>query len=170
MNTFWLKIAVLVVVVVAGIIFISNFLSSEIDKATDIKAATERAEAGEAKLQAQLNEAELQAEEEKTQQTETRQTPVKSAPAATKPAVTDITDDDMVANVEAERLYNMALTQYRIGRKIMGFKQMVGYCRELFDKYPNSPEAAKARVLMRNMPERYRERYNVTDEELGLEK
>ena len=76
----------------------------------------------------------------------------------------------MIANIEAERLYNMALTQYKIGRKIMTFKKMVDYCRELFDRFPDSPEAAKARVLMRNMPERYRELYNVTDEELGLEK
>ena len=41
MNTFWLKIAVLAVVVLVGIILLSNFFSSEIDKATDLEAATE---------------------------------------------------------------------------------------------------------------------------------
>ncbi|MHC4737740.1 MAG: tetratricopeptide repeat protein [Planctomycetota bacterium] len=169
MNTFWLKIAVLAVVVLIGIILVSNFFSSEIDKATDLEAATERAEAAEAKLQDQLNEAQTQVEQKKEQK-DTTITPAKTSPAPTRPPQTVLDDDDIVSSVEAERLYNLALTQYKIGRKIMTFKKMVDSCRELFDRYPNSPEAAKARVLMRNMPERYRQLYNVTDEELGLEK
>jgi len=169
MNTFWLKIAVLAVVVLVGIILVSNFFSSEIDKATDLEAATERVEAAEDKLQAQLEEAQTQVEQ-KNEQKDTTITPAETSPVPAKPAEIVADDDDIVSSVEAERLYNMALTQYKIGRKIMTFKKMVDYCRELFDRYPNSPEAAKARVLMRNMPERYRELYNVTDEELGIEK
>jgi len=170
MNTFWLKIAVLVVVVLLGGILISKFFSSEIDKATDLEAAAERHEAAETKLQDQLQEAQTQAEQKKEQE-ETAPTPprITSLPT-TPPPQTVPDDDDIVSSVEAERLYNMALTQYKIGRKLMTFKKMVDYCRELFDKYPNSPEAAKARVLMRNMPERYRELYNVTEQELGVEK
>ena len=169
MNTLWLKIAVLAVVVLVGIILVSNFFSSEIDKATDLEAATERAEAAETKLQDQLEEAQTQVEQKKEQQ-DSRPTPPKISSLPTRPPQTVPDDDDIVASVEAERLYNMALTQYKIGRKLLTFKKMVDTCRELFKRYPNSPEAAKARVLMRNMPERYRELYNVTDEELGLEK
>jgi trehalose/maltose hydrolase-like predicted phosphorylase len=169
MNTFWLKIAVLAVAVLVAIILVSNFFSSEIDKATDLKAAAERHEAAEAKLQAQLQEAQTQVEQ-KNEQKDTTITPAETSPVPTKPAQTVADDDDIIANVEAERLYNMALTQYKIGRKIMTFKKMVDYCRELFDRFPDSPEAAKAKVLMRNMPERYRELYNVTEEELGFEK
>jgi TolA-binding protein len=164
-----LKIAVLAVVVLVGIFLVSNFFSSEIDKATDLEAATERAEAAEAKLQDQLNQAQTQVEQ-KNEQQDSRPTTPKISSLPTRPPQTIPDDDDIVSSVEAERLYNMALTQYKIGRKIMTFKKMVDTCRELFDRYPNSPEAAKARVLMRNMPERYRELYNVTDEELGLEK
>jgi hypothetical protein len=169
MNTFWLKIAVLVVVVLVGIILIGNFFSSEIDKATDLEAAAERVEAAEAKLQAQLEDAENQVEQ-KNQQQDSTATPTKTTSLPTRPPQTVPDDDDMVSSIEAERLYNMALTQYKIGRKILSFKKMVDYCRELFERFPDSPEAAKARVLMRNMPERYRELYNVTDEELGVEK
>lgn len=169
MNTFWLKIAVLVVVVLVGIILLSNFFSSEIDKATDLEAATERHEAAEAKLQDQLREAQTQAEQKKLQQDTTPAPPKITSPPPTPPQTVP-EDDDIVSSVEAERLYNMALTQYKIGRKLMTFKKMVDYCRELFERYPNSPEAAKAKVLMRNMPERYRELYNVTEEELGVEK
>jgi len=169
MNTFWLKIAVLVVAVLVGIILIGNFFSSEIDKATDLEAAAERVEAAETKLQDQLNEAQTQAEQ-KNQQQDSSPTPPRTTSLPTRPPQTAPDDDDMVSSIEAERLYNMALTQYKIGRKIMTFKKMVDYCRELFERFPDSPEAAKARVLMRNMPERYRELYNVTDEELGVEK
>ena len=170
MNTFWLKIAILAVVVVVAIIIVSNFLSSEIDKATDIEAAAERAEAREDQLQSQLREAELKAEQKKTQQTEARRTPAKLPVAPTRPSRQEIVEEDIVASVEAERLYNMALTQYRIGRKTgMTFKKMIDYCREIFARYPNSSEAAKARVLMRNIPQRYRQLYNITNEELGLE-
>ena len=169
MNTFWLKIAVLVVVVLVGIILIGNFFSSEIDKATDLEAAAERVEAAEAKLQAQLEEAKTQSEQ-KNQQEDSNPVPPKITSLPATPPQTVPEDDDIVSSVEAERLYNLALTQYKIGRKIMTFKKMVDTCRELFKRYPNSPEAAKARVLMRNMPERYRELYNVTEEELGIEK
>ena len=169
MNTVWLKIAILAVVLVGAIIIVSKFLSSEVKEATDIEAAAERIEAGEAKLQAQLREAELKAEQQKSQQTQLTQTPAKLSVAPTRPSGPEISEEDIVASVEAERLYNMALTQYRIGRKTgMTFKKMVDYCREIFERYPNSPEAAKAKVLMRNMPERYRQLYNVTNEELGL--
>lgn len=170
MNTFWLKIAVLAVVVVVAIVLVSNFLSSEVDKATDIEAAAQRIEAGEAKLQAQLRQAEFEAEQKKAQQTQTRPMPADTSPVPTRPVRTDITEVDIVAEVDAERIYNMALTQYRIGRRTgMTYKKMIDYCRDLFDKYPNSSYAAKARVLMRNIPERYRQMYNITDEELGLE-
>jgi len=169
MNTVWLKIAILAVVLVGAIIIVSKFLSSEVKDATDIEAAAERVAAREDQLQSQLREAELKAEQKKAQQTQVTQTPAKPPVAPTRPSGLEIAEEDIVASVEAERLYNMALTQYRIGRRTgMTFKKMVDYCREILERYPNSPEAAKAKVLMRNMPERYRQLYNVTNEELGL--
>jgi hypothetical protein len=48
-------------------------------------------------------------------------------------------------------------------------KQGIDMCREIIRKYPDSKYADEARTILReNVDPRYRKRYNITDEELGL--
>lgn len=50
----------------------------------------------------------------------------------------------------------------------MTYKRGVDMCREVIDNYPGTEYAHQARQLLRQVPERHRRRYHITDEELGL--
>ena len=48
------------------------------------------------------------------------------------------------------------------------YKQGIELCREVIKSYPNTKYADQGRQLLRKVPETYRKRYNVTNEEMGL--
>ena len=154
MNTFWLKIVIFVVIVV-GLVVLVKTLSPKVEEAMDFDKQSEQlARAQEEKLQAELAEAEAKAKQARAAQP--------AAPSRTSQPISD-------EIIQAQRLYQMAEAEFKIARKpLMSFKRCVDYCREIINKFPDSPEAAKARVLLRKMPARERERWKVTDEEIGL--
>lgn len=160
MNTFWLKIVIFAVIVV-GLVVLVKTLSPKIEEAMDFDKQSEQlAQAQEEKLQAELAEAEAKAKQARAAQPA-------ALPRASQPISDEI--DQLGQNIQAQRLYQMAEVEFRIARKpLMSFKRCVDYCREIINKFPDSPEAAKARVLLRKMPSRERERWKVTDEEMGL--
>ncbi len=160
MNTFWLKIAIFGVIVV-GLVVLVKTLSPKVEEAMDFDKQSEQlARAQEEKLQAELAEAEAKAKQARADQ-----------PAALSRASQPISDeiDQLGQDIQAQRLYQMAEAEFRIARKpFMSSKRCVDYCRQIINKFPDSAEAAKARVLLRKMPARERERWKVTDEEMGL--
>jgi hypothetical protein len=168
MNTFWFKIAILAAVVLGAAILLANFLAGGIQEATDFEQTERRMAQQDARLDAELEAAEARAVPEVPMPAERPQQRPEVTPLASRrqPRFVEMTEEDRIA---ADRLYEMAYTEYKIGRlPTTTFKKMVDYCRELFERYPDSPQAAKARVLMRKLPERFKRRYNVTDEEMGL--
>ncbi len=78
--------------------------------------------------------------------------------------------DDVQAEVEAGKLLNIAKIEIEESIKITGSnpKEGIDACRKVLEKYPNTPFAEQARALLRRVPDRYKERFNITDEELGL--
>jgi len=168
MNTFWLKIAALVIIIIIGVVLLANFLSSGIEKAMDFERVEKLAEAQEARFQAELTEAELKAKQAK--QAKAKGADVKqpgAQPQPPRPQPDEI--EQLQQNLQAQKLYQMAETEFKIARKpLMSYKRCVNYCREIIQKWPDSAEAAKARVLLRRVPERYRSQYNITDEEMGI--
>ena len=71
-------------------------------------------------------------------------------------------------DIQAERIYQMAVTESKIARKpMMSYARMVKYCRQLLKEFPNTTQAENARQLLRDMPERQQKRYNVTAEEMA---
>lgn len=160
MNTFWLKIVIFVVIVV-GLVVLVKTLSPKVEEAMDFDKQSEQlARAQEEKLQAELAEAEAKAKQARAVQP--------AAPSRTSQPISDEIDQ-LGQNIQAQRLYQMAEVEFRIARKpLMSFKRCVDYCRQIINKFPDSAEAAKARVLLRKMPARERERWKVTDEEMGL--
>jgi hypothetical protein len=170
MGTFWLKVAIVLAAVIAGAVVVTNFLSRGVEHATDIERMEDLRRAQDAGLDDELAAAERRAEQPPPPAPAPPEPPPVRPPRTAEPppgpVYGEMSEEDLVA---AERLYQMAYSQYKIGR-LPGttFKKMVDYCRELFERYPDSPQAAKARVLMRNMPERFKKMYNVTDEEMGL--
>jgi hypothetical protein len=70
--------------------------------------------------------------------------------------------------VQAEKLFEMAMTHRKMGiLPGLHFKKMVDYCREIIQKWPGSEYAYKAKRMLADIPERHRERYNITDEEIS---
>ena len=168
MNTFWLKIAALVIIIIIGVVLLANFLSSEIEEATDFERVEKLVEAQEARFQAELAEAELKAKQAK--QAKAKGADVKQPAAQPEPPQPQIEEiEELQQNLQAQKLYQWAETEFRIARKpLMSYKRCVDFCREIIQRWPDSAEAAKARVLLRKIPERHRQRYNITDEEMGI--
>ena len=78
-------------------------------------------------------------------------------------------DDFGFEDVRAQQLYQMAEAESKIARKpMMTYGRMVNYCREIIRDFPESSYADKARELLRQMPDRRRKQFKITDEEIGL--
>ncbi len=73
-------------------------------------------------------------------------------------------------NPRAETLLENAKAFFKIGNRMQyhTYAKPIEMCRTVIRDYPNTKYADEARVLMRQVPERFRQRYKITDEELGL--
>ena len=158
MNTFWLKIAALAVVVVGLIILVSVFSGSGEPKPKP-KTFYDVAEEDDRRLRA----------EPKIEDTKQTQQPAVTEP---KPQpVPKFKELSEIEIVEAERLFEFAMQQRKIGRlPVTGFKPMVDACRKIMQKFPGSEFDYKARRMLADIPERFRERYKITKEEIDLTK
>ena len=76
---------------------------------------------------------------------------------------------DEVETIEAERLFDYAIQQRKIGR-LPGpaYKPMVDACRQIIREFPGSEFDYKARRMLTDIPEKYRETYKITEEEISL--
>ena len=163
MNTFWLKIAGFAVVVVGLIVLVKVFSSSDLEVKTQ-KTVYDVWEQDDKRLRAEPKAKQLP----RTKQLPvTKQIPEEQKVAEpVKPKFKELSPEDQV---QAEKLFEMALFHRKSGRLPgLQFKKMVDYCREIIQKYPDSVYAFRARRMLRDIPRRYRERYNITDEEMGL--
>ncbi|UCF44086.1 MAG: hypothetical protein JSV99_03970 [Planctomycetota bacterium] len=166
MNTFWLKIAVLVVVVVALIVLVNVFWPSESEPKPKPKTFYDVIEDDDRRLRAEPQPPEPTKTEQPTP-TAAQQQPVAKQPLEPpKPVFKELSS---VEKVEAERLFEYAIQQRKIGRLPgPGYKPMVDACRQIMQKFPGSEFDYKARRMLADIPERYRQRYNITREEIDL--
>ena len=147
MGSFWLKIAVLVVVIFAVLLVADNFTSKKPQEQPkqETKGFYEVIKEDDQRLREDI--------------------PVDSNQAAPKAEASNMNIED---KVQAERLFEMALTQRKMARLPgIGYKQMVDYCREIIDKYPSSNEAPKARRMLGEVPKQYWQQYDITEEEIS---
>ena len=156
MNTFWLKIAALVVVVI-GLIILVNVLSHSDQPKPQPKTFYDVTEEDDRRLRAEPEFEDIkQANQPPT--VEPRPQPV--------PKFKQLSEID---SIEAERLFEFAMQQRKIGRLPgTGFKPMVDACRQIIQKFPGSEFDYKARRMLADIPQRYRERYKITKEETDL--
>ena len=163
MNTFWLKIAGIVVAVLAAIIVI-NAVSSrpEPEPEPPEKTFWDQVEEDDKRLRAD------------PQYIGPPKPPITVQPASPntttaeppKPTFRKLTE---IENIDAEQLFNNAIQFRKIGR-LPGprYKAMVDACRQIIQRYPGSEWAWKAKRLLADIPESYRSRYHITDEEIDL--
>ena len=157
MSTFWLKMAGVVIVILGVIVLVSVFSSSEPEREHKPKTFYEQIEKDDEKLRA---DPELKRPLVRKQGSETDK-PV-------KPQFEKLSLED---ELQAQKLYEWALSQRKMGRlPVLGYKKMVDACREIIERWPNSEYAFKAKRMLADIPERYRRRYDITDEETDLGK
>lgn len=98
--------------------------------------------------------------------------PQTTAPAPSSPfgSEQDMPFEETEQQLSAENLLRMAQLKIEESRTVRGSNPGEGIkaCRQILEKYPDTPYAQQARELLRRVPARYKESYNITDEELGL--
>ncbi len=157
MSTFWLKVAVFAAVVVGLIVVVSKFTGLKEAGKPEPKTVYDVWE---------QDEERLRAEPQVRQSTKRRRTP-----KTIEPNNTQFKELSLEDKVRAEQLFEMALFERKKGRLPgMGFKQMVDYCRQIIQMYPDSVYAFKARRMLADIPLRYRKQYNITEEELKVKR
>ena len=155
MNTFWLKAAAGVVIVVGLIMLVNVFKSSSSQQ----KPKTTEAEPNTYSDIVAQDDKRLRAEPKTLERYEPN-------PADFK----ELSDEE---RVDAEKLFEMALFHRKEGRlpgMSSGYKLMVDYCRQIIQKYPDTEYGFKARRMLGDLPARFRQQYNVTDEEINPQK
>jgi hypothetical protein len=78
--------------------------------------------------------------------------------------------DEDFFDPQAEDLINHARAFLKINNVLPNhmYRDPIEWCRRVRKDYPNTKYAREAQMLLRNVPERYRQQYNLTDEELGI--
>lgn len=181
MDTFWLKIAVAAVAVVVGIIVVSMFLpTGPQEPQPPEKTFYDQAEQDKERFLAEPKPLEDQQQTptpppqqppESRAEAEPPAQPVVEPPKSVEPPKPTIVYCSVLSEedkIEAERLLNVAAPGYSLGRLRVGYALMMQNCREVLRKWPDSTYAYRAKVMIIDMPERYRERYKVTEDELDL--
>ncbi len=162
MNAFWLKIRNLAVVI-AGLIFLMTAISS--CKKEPAPEPEPEAKPRTYEEQIRADDKRLRAEPVPKQLPSAKQAVEKPQPI---PQFKELGPEDMV---EAERLFEMALAERKMGRLPgvkLGYKNMVEHCRGIIRSWPESEYAFKAKRMLRDIPQRYKEMYNITEEETDL--
>jgi len=168
MNTFWLKIMGLAVVVVGIIILISVFTSgTDSEPKEPQKTVYDQWEEDDKRLRAEpeyIAPPDTNAPAQQDTQAAQQTAPV----APPKPVFKPLSE---IEEIRAQRLFEAALTERKMGRLPvirLGYKKMVEHCREIIQKWPDSKYAFDAKRLLADIPERYHKMYNITKEEIDL--
>lgn len=170
MNTFWLKMAGFVVVVVGVIILVNVFSTSkselEPEPRSKPKTFYDVAEKDKQRFLSKPKPADLAEQRPQRQPAEKQVSADVPTPEPVKIYCRELSEID---KVEAERLLNVAVPGRSIGRLPMtGFKLMVDNCRRIIRRWPDSWYAYRAKQMLADMPQRFHKRYKVTEEELDL--
>lgn len=183
MNTFWLKIAAIAVVIAVVIVLIGVFTSSEkpppltkentaepVNK--PVKTFSEQVEKDREKFltppKPPVQPVNKPAKEPVAQQVQEQNRP-SAAKQSTEPVQLYFSPLSEIDRIEAERLLNVAVPGRSLGRlPETGYLLMVQTCRQIISKWPDSWYAYNAKKMLIDMPARFRERYKITPQELDI--
>lgn len=183
MSTFWLKIAILAVVAIGVLLAVTVLLPSKhnepkpqprtfYDVAAEDKdrlSGPPRAEDLEQRPESESAEPQARAESEEPDELVEPGAQPKQVPETLTLYFKDMPSE--IDRIEAERLLGVAVPGRSIGRLPMtGFNLMVQNCRQIMRRWPDTIYDYKARRLLNEMPERFRARYKITEDELDMER
>jgi type IV secretory pathway VirB10-like protein len=163
MKTLWLKIAIVAVVIVGVIVLAGKFTSwsrPQPQPEPQEKTVYDVWEQDEKRLLAEPKPKEPPPSAELAQ-------PGSDQPP--EPALPEFEELSEIEKIDAEKLLNVAVQHRKMGRLGgIGLNTMVECCRQIIQKYPDSIYAFKAKRMLADIPERYRARYNITQDEIDL--
>lgn len=174
MNTFWLKIAGAAIGIVLIFVLVSMFTSDGTQEPEQPQRTFEQQVEADREKFSNLPQPLNTQEQNQTsvnvpETTTTEPVPVPEPPKPAEPITLYFKPLSKIEEVEAERLYNVAVPGRSIGRLPMTrFKLMVDSCRQIIRRWPDSRYAYNAKKLLADMPERYYESYKVTPEEIDV--
>jgi type IV secretory pathway VirB10-like protein len=177
MDTFWLKIAAGAVAVVVAIVVVSMFLPhGPQEPAPPEKTFYDQAEQDKEKFLAEPkpleNQQETPVQPQQPAESQTEAAPAQPTVAPPKPAEPTVIyckPLSEIDDIEAQRLLNVAVPGRSIGRLPMtGFKLMVDTSRQIIQRWPDSWYAYRAKQMLADMPERWRQNYKITEEEMDV--
>jgi len=149
MNNFWIKVAIAVVVIVAVAVAINRFKGPKKEQPA----------------QQEKTIGDVWREDEKRLRAEPNIAPKPGEPAK-QIQFRELAEEEKAG---AEQLFEWALKCREMGRLPgTGYGRMVDACRDIIQKYPGSEFDYKARRMLGDIPERERERYHITNEELNF--
>ena len=164
--------AIFAVVIIALIVLVKNFSDSPPKEKTGPQTIYETWQEDDKKHRSDpqiQTPTSQQTKTPTTQQTKTTQT--QPSPKPTEPIKRQFKELTETENIEAERLFEVALSGRKMGRLPgPGYKLMVDNCRRIIQKFPGSVYDYKARRLLADIPQRYRKIHNITPDEIDLSK
>lgn len=179
MNTIWMKIAGVAVVVVVVLIVASRFMSDQsAPQPGPEEPAGERNFYEMADRDKQFQEEPKPVEEPAAQEAPAQEPAPQPAPAAspyilpsriTQPTTLYFKPLSEIDDIAAQELLPYATTGRSIGRlPVMQYGLMVKACRQIEERWPDSWYAFRAKQLLEEIYERYAANYKITEQELDI--
>ncbi len=168
MNTFWLKIAALLIAVVAGIIVIGSFTGGDSEPKEPERTIYDQWEDDDERLNAEPEFKEPPAPVAEMQPAE-QVVPAPQPPVAAEPPKPQFKQFSTEDDFQAQKLWMWVESQRKMGRlPVVNYGQMVKTCRDIIQRWPESKYAFFAKRALGDLPERYHRMYNITKEEIDL--
>jgi len=167
MNTFWLKIAGVVVAVVVVAALIGIFSSSEPPASPQPPSETP---ANTIYEQWERDDERLRAPPEPIEPPQTGSSAqAGTPPQPIEPRQAKFKKLSAEEDTQAQQKWEWVVTQRKMARLPgMSPKQMVDACREIIRRWPQSEYAFLAKRALADLPERYHTMYNITKEEVDV--
>jgi hypothetical protein len=172
MNTIWLKLAGVVVGIIVVLVVVGQFTG---DKSPSTPAPrAERPNDVYDSFARDDKKFGVKLEGQSESNAPAQAAPVTPQPVAAQPAPQPekqlhFEKLPIEAEVEAQRLHSMALEERKRSRLPgMTAKGMVDYCRQIIQRWPKSEYAYKAKLMLADIPERFKEMYKVTPQEMDV--
>ena len=163
-NTIWLKIAAIIIVIIGGFLAVSLLSEVKEKPKREEKTYQDVIEEDDRRLRAEPGiEKQPEIEEETGEETA-------KVEAKTEPKELVFVELSIEDQVQAEKLFEMALFHRKQGRLpgMRSYKMMVDNCRRIIKEFPGSTFSYKAKRMLGDLRPRDRKRYGITDEEIDL--
>ncbi len=167
MDTFWLKLAIVIIVIAA--VFIGYTLlkpAENTEPKEPPKTIYDMAKQDRKNLLAEPNATDF----EKNQSTQTAQQTETEPEKPAAPMTLYFKEVSEIDKIQADNILATIPTFRTIGRMpFTGYNVMVQSCRQLMQKFPGTIYDYKARRALAQIPQRYWDRYKITDKEVSLD-